>query len=38
MPDSYHKDPDAVSRLTPDQYRVTQQDGTEPGTDDIRRA
>jgi peptide-methionine (R)-S-oxide reductase len=29
MPDSYHKDPDAVSRLTPEQYRVTQQGATE---------
>jgi methionine-R-sulfoxide reductase len=26
---TYHKNPDAVSRLTPEQYRVTQQDGTE---------
>jgi peptide-methionine (R)-S-oxide reductase len=25
----YHKNPDAVSRLEPEQYRVTQQDGTE---------
>ncbi len=25
----YHKNPDAVSRLTPEQYRVTQTDGTE---------
>jgi methionine-R-sulfoxide reductase len=25
----YHKNPDAVSRLDPEQYRVTQQDGTE---------
>jgi len=30
MPDSYHKDPQAVSRLTPEQYRVTQQAATEP--------
>jgi peptide-methionine (R)-S-oxide reductase len=30
MPDSYHKDPQAVSGLTPEQYRVTQQDATEP--------
>jgi methionine-R-sulfoxide reductase len=28
--DTYRKDPEAVSRLTPEQYRVTQQDGTEP--------
>ena len=29
----YRKTPEAVSRLTPDQYRVTQQSGTErPGT------
>jgi peptide-methionine (R)-S-oxide reductase len=26
---SYHKNPEAVSRLTPEQYRVTQKDGTE---------
>ncbi len=26
---TYHKNPEAVSRLTPEQYRVTQQDGTE---------
>lgn len=25
----YHKDQDAVSRLTPEQYRVTQENGTE---------
>ncbi|HEX4771170.1 MAG TPA: peptide-methionine (R)-S-oxide reductase MsrB [Bryobacteraceae bacterium] len=25
----YHKDPEAVGRLTPEQYRVTQQSGTE---------
>ena len=25
----YNKNPDAVSRLSPEQYRVTQQDGTE---------
>lgn len=25
----YHKNPEAVSRLTPEQYRVTQKDGTE---------
>jgi peptide-methionine (R)-S-oxide reductase len=32
MPD-YTKDPEAISRLTPEQYRVTQTDGTErPGT------
>lgn len=30
---SYHKNPDAVSRLSPEQFRVTQQSGTErPGT------
>ena len=27
---AYQKTPDAVSRLTPEQYRVTQQNGTEP--------
>ncbi len=30
---TYAKDPEAISRLTPEQYRVTQQNGTErPGT------
>jgi peptide-methionine (R)-S-oxide reductase len=29
MPDTYTKDPQAVSRLTPEQYRVTQDNGTE---------
>src|SRR6266851_1753044 len=29
MPDTYRKDPQAISRLTPDQYRVTQENGTE---------
>ena len=29
----YTKDPDAIARLSPEEYRVTQQDGTErPGT------
>lgn len=32
MPD-YRKDPDAIAKLSPEQYRVTQQNGTErPGT------
>jgi peptide-methionine (R)-S-oxide reductase len=26
---TYHRNPDSLSRLTPEQYRVTQQDGTE---------
>ena len=30
MSDTYRKDPGAVSRLTPEQYRVTQQNATEP--------
>ena len=30
MSDKYHKDPEAIARLTPDQYGVTQQDVTEP--------
>ena len=30
MSDTYRKDPDAVSRLTPEQYRVTQHGDTEP--------
>jgi len=30
---TYRKDPDAIARLTPEQYRVTQESGTErPGT------
>jgi peptide-methionine (R)-S-oxide reductase len=29
MPDAYSKDPEAISRLTPEQYRVTQENGTE---------
>jgi len=28
--DTYRKEPEAISRLTPEQYRVTQQNGTEP--------
>jgi peptide-methionine (R)-S-oxide reductase len=28
--DKYRKDPEALSRLTPEQYRVTQESGTEP--------
>ena len=30
MSDNYHKDPEAVARLTPGQYQVTQEDATEP--------
>ena len=30
MTDNYRKDPEAISRLTPEQYRVTQKKGTEP--------
>jgi peptide-methionine (R)-S-oxide reductase len=30
MADNYRKDPEAVSRLTPEQYQVTQENGTEP--------
>ena len=30
MSDNYGKDPDAISRLTPEQYQVTQKKGTEP--------
>lgn len=30
---TFHKNPEAISRLTPEQYRVTQESGTErPGT------
>jgi peptide-methionine (R)-S-oxide reductase len=29
MPDTRWKDPQAISRLTPEQYRVTQENGTE---------
>ena len=33
MADTYRKDPEAIQRLTPEQYRVTQQSATErPGT------
>jgi peptide-methionine (R)-S-oxide reductase len=28
--DKYHKDPEAVARLTPGQYQVTQEEATEP--------
>ena len=32
----YHKDPDAIARLTPEQFRVTQQSATErPGTGEL---
>jgi methionine-R-sulfoxide reductase len=30
MADTYRKDPEAVSRLTREQYRITQRSGTEP--------
>ena len=30
MSDTYEKDPQAISKLTPEQYRVTQKKGTEP--------
>ena len=30
MSDNYRKDPEAISRLTPEQYKVTQEKGTEP--------
>ena len=30
MSDRYRKDPEAIAQLTPDQYQVTQQCGTEP--------
>ena len=30
MSDNYRKDPEAIARLTPEQYRVTQEKGTEP--------
>jgi methionine-R-sulfoxide reductase len=29
MPDTYRKDPQAIARLTPEQHRVTQENGTE---------
>ena len=33
---NYRKDPDAIARLTPDQYSVTQKGGTEaPGTGEL---
>jgi methionine-R-sulfoxide reductase len=33
MADNYRKDPKAVGELTPEQYRITQQKGTEPAFD-----
>jgi peptide-methionine (R)-S-oxide reductase len=30
MPDRYQKDPEKIALLTPEQYRVTQENGTEP--------
>ncbi|HWG65752.1 MAG TPA: peptide-methionine (R)-S-oxide reductase MsrB [Streptosporangiaceae bacterium] len=33
MADNYRKDPGAVAGLTPEQYRITQQKGTEPAFD-----
>jgi peptide-methionine (R)-S-oxide reductase len=30
VPDRYHKDPEKISQLTPEQYRITQENGTEP--------
>ena len=30
MSDDYRKDPEAISQLTPEQYQVTQEKGTEP--------
>ena len=30
MSENYRKDPEAISQLTPEQYRVTQKRGTEP--------
>jgi peptide-methionine (R)-S-oxide reductase len=35
MPDTYGKDPQAISRLTPEQYRVTQENGTERAFDNV---
>jgi peptide-methionine (R)-S-oxide reductase len=28
--DNYRKNPEAISRLTPEQYQITQKNGTEP--------
>ena len=30
MSDNYRKNPEAISRLTPEQYQITQKNGTEP--------
>ena len=32
MADTYRKDPEAISRLTPEQHQVTQEKGTEPAS------
>jgi methionine-R-sulfoxide reductase len=33
MADDYRKNPEAISRLTPEQHRITQRSGTEPAFD-----
>jgi peptide-methionine (R)-S-oxide reductase len=35
MPTTYRKDPDAIAGLTPDQYRITQENGTERPYDNV---
>ena len=35
MADNYRKDPETISRLTPEQYRITQQNGTEPAFNNV---
>jgi methionine-R-sulfoxide reductase len=35
MPENYKKDPEAISHLTPEQYRVTQEEGTEPAFNNV---
>jgi peptide-methionine (R)-S-oxide reductase len=35
MPTTYRKDPDAIASLTPDQYRITQENGTERPYDNV---
>jgi len=35
MADNYRKDPETIAGLTPEQYRITQQNGTEPAFNNV---